>query len=436
MKKFILFLIILFSIYFLGVSSAEVCPFKDGFIIIYHDIGYDELFGYTYNDSEILYFNNSKTLIDITPISKYYPVLYHNITYFYCGSTNNSAILAFAGAYFPTSKEDLCLYGDGDYFIGVLIYTTKGNKINYTEKILWAYPFNSVDYFDIYPPTCSPNEALFVYCYKIKTENPENILVLINNTNITKLKKFEDDDYYTTFQYYIYQPIFIFTTYDSKAKKFYILDGRLSNTSFPLYSYYNGKINFEDNITLPRYENISWECIDFYSINETLYIIMRKLNYSTINYANWYRDYLNQKPYLLIWRNKTIKIISNYSNPYYFVKVKGGEIPIEKSYIKNIFRYKYKNIRIKDLAYNNGILLIETEENHKLHYYLIKNNSIKEIKLKNIIKLYKKKHGLWDDIKKELKPKIYWLIHNWYIIVLIIAGLLWSLILFYENRKK
>ncbi|MEO2118047.1 MAG: hypothetical protein ABGW92_06595, partial [Methanocaldococcus sp.] len=90
---------------------------------------------------------------------------------------------------------------------------------------------------------------------------------------------------------------------------------------------------------------------------------------------------------------------------------------------------KYKNIRIKDLAYNNGILLIETEENHKLHYYLIKNNSIKEIKLKNIIKLYKKKHSLWEDIKKELKPKIYWLIHNWYIIVLIIAGLLWMAIL-------
>ena len=110
----------------------------------------------------------------------------------------------------------------------------------------------------------------------------------------------------------------------------------------------NGKINFEDNITLPRYENISWECIDFYSINETLYIIMRKFNYSTINYANWYIDYLNQKPYLLIWRNKTIKIISNYSNPYYFVKVKGGVIPIEKSYIKNIFRYKYKNIRIME----------------------------------------------------------------------------------------
>lgn len=131
--------------------------------------------------------------------------------------------------------------------------------------------------------------------------------------------------------------------------------------------------------------------------------------------------------------NKTIKIISNCSNPYYFVKIKGGEIPIEKSYLKKIFGNKYESIRITDLAYNNGILLIETNENHKLHYYIVKNNSIEEIKLKNIIKLYKKKHSLWDDIKKELEPKIYWVIHNWYIIVLIIAGLLWMAILWKNN---
>ncbi len=419
MKKLILFLIILFSIYFLSVSSAEVCPFKGGFIIIYHDIGYDKIFGYTYNDSEILYFNN-KNLMDITPISKYYPVLYHNITYYYCGSTNNSAILVFKGSYFPTSEEDLYLYGDGDYFIGVLIYTAKDNKINYTEKLLWAYPFNSVGYFDIYPPTCSLNKALLVYYSQLKGDYPENILVLINNTNIAKLKEFENDNYYR-----IPCDRFIFTTYDSKAKRFYILDGRLSNTSFPLYSYYNGKIHFEGNITLPdtTYKNVFWKCINLYSINGTLYIAMKRYNYSFGSY------YVDKKPYLLLWRNKTIKIISNYSNPYYFVKVKGGEIPIEKSYIKNIFRDKYKNIRITDLAYNNGMLLVETNENHKLHYYIIKNNSIKEIKLKNIIKLYKPKNDKWNIIKKELESKICWLIHNWYIIVLIIAGLLWMAIL-------
>ncbi|ACX73495.1 conserved hypothetical protein [Methanocaldococcus vulcanius M7] len=421
MKKLLSFIFLIFLIYSFGVSSAEVCPFKDGFIIIYHDIGYDKLFGYTYNDSKILYFNNSKTLMDITPISDYYfPELYHNIPYYYCGSTNNLTILSFGYFYFPKN-------GDGIVFLGVLVYTTKDNKINYTEKILWADVFYSVDDFDISPPACSSNEALLVYCYKMKADYPENILVLINNTNITELKKFEDDNYYTTFQHYIYQPIFIFTIYDSKAKKFYILDGRLSNTSFPLYSYYGGKIHFEDNITLPKYENISWECIDFYSINGTLYIVMKEYNYS-------FGSYIDKKPYLLLWRNKTIKIISNYSNPYYFAKIKGGEIPIEKSYLKRIFRDKYENIRITDLAYNNGMLLIETEENHKLHYYIIKNNSIEEIKLKNIIKLYKTKHTLWDDIKKTLEPKIYWIIHNWYVIVLVIAGLLWSLVLFYGKR--
>ncbi|EHP85894.1 hypothetical protein [Methanotorris formicicus] len=420
MKKLILFLIILFSIYFLSVSSAEVCPFKDGFIIIYHDIVYDKLLGYIYNDSEILYFNKSGTLIDITPISDYYfPELYHNITYFECGSTNNSAILAFLGCYFSND-----LWGDVD-FLGVLIYTTNDNKINYTEKILWANDFNIVDDLDISSPTCSPNEALLVYSYKIKTENPKNVLVLINNTNITKLKEFENNKYYYTLQLRC-----IFTTYDSKAKKFYILDGHLSNTSFPLYSYYNGKIHFEGNITLPKYENISWECVDFHCINGTLYIIMRKFNRSDTNYSNWYEDYLNQKPYYLLWKNKTIKIINNYSNPCYFAKIRGGDIPIEKSYLKKIFGNKYECIKIMDLAYNNGMLLVETKENHKLHYYLIKNNSIEEIKLKNIIKLYEPNNNKWNIIKKELESEICWLIHNWYVIVLVIAGLLWIILLY------
>ncbi|NPA62408.1 MAG: hypothetical protein GXN95_02505, partial [Methanococci archaeon] len=333
-------------------------------------------------------------------------------------------ILAFAGDYFPTSKEDLRLYGDGDDFLGVLIYTTKDNKINYTDELLWVYPFNLVDYFDIYPPTCSPNEALLVYYSELKGDYPENILVLINNTNITKLKEFENNNYYS-----IPCARFIFTTYDSKSRKFYILDGRLSNTSFPLYSYYNGKIHFEDNITLPdtKYKYVFWKCINLYSINGSLYITMKRYNYS-------FGSYIDKKPYLLLWKNKTIKIISNYSNPYYFAKIKGGEIPIEKSCLKRIFGDKYENIRITDLAYNNGMLLVETEENHKLHYYIIKNNSIEDIKLKNIIKLYKIKYTLWDDVRKELEPKIYWLIHNWYIIVLVISNLLWIIILFYKGR--
>ena len=341
-KANILVLLMISLIFLPNISSACICPYKDGFIIGY------ATWKWTSHGAEgkraILFYNGS--FYDITPRRlKIDPA---SSDQFFMGGLACGA-----------TKDKVIIAGENGY----LIYTSLTDY-----SLRWVY-----DHFGTEHPVkvvCSPELCLIErYNYPKGSELPGyTYVVMFNGTSINHISEssFIAELFNVTNwkQLAFDNKFFIKTTipaYDPGGDKFYILlSGFVNTTYFSLIASYNGNFHLEG--FLPSPYNLS----DEYAI-----------------WRDYYRDFacLNGECYILmtggklvIWQNGEIKEMQlSYNASRIFIL--NGSVFIGREGLSKLVG-EWLVPYISDIAYNQGKFLIQLSDGT---LYLLENGKLKKL---------------------------------------------------------